>query len=751
MFYKWGPSPINEVRKMITLNSRNIKHENEKGRSIKRRWKEGLKYLGFGYFNKRGPSPFIVGAILVGLLFPVVGMANPEPTVFKSPLVWRTDGEGDYSLPAFSSGGRYELNQGIATDGQVTMMTAAMECKGEVQIALSADNGRTYAPAVNGVPLTEGFTPGNMIKWKVLLNPGSELIEIKIAYTDASGVISSFGEPKLSEFPFRKPLYINNSAEEELYNYQMLVNVGASASAKGCDFDFGGEINPDFTGIRFTAADGETPLPYYREKITGGEKASFWVKIPQIPKKGVMIYAYYGNNDAEDLSSGEATFDFFDDFGGRTPDTEKWKISTEPEGKSSIVSSQLKLDDAKVISKDYKITDGIIEYQANAVVGYETRLIVKADKENSISGEETQLVYSSGYDGAEHCIVVGDIVKENDNKPILFGTEYRYKVTVKGTDISFERYKPGTRETEASVSLGDIDGLKSGYIGLESAKDNVTYYRWIRVRKAADPEPEIDSTRIVGTGKRVNQPVFINTTIAKNGDLVSKDALEEGLYISKDIPSSFTARIMTFNKQPLGKGVEVDISADGGKHYMENCEAEKVYYASKEDFTAGDHGKARVIFKESLSRVMLDKTLKDARLEELSIDYRPGDIFIVTPNGGEKMAIGTRQEIVWTAAQYESDYPMKLEYSIDSGSTYRLISKKVPDTGSFIWAVPANAISDQAKIRISDANNDLISEESNSVFNIAAYLDEEEEEVVEEEAMEEEVVEEEVVEGEVAE
>ncbi|MBL7085462.1 MAG: DUF2341 domain-containing protein, partial [Candidatus Omnitrophica bacterium] len=198
-----------------------------------------------------------------------------EVIIHKSPLIWRTDGEGDYLLSELAAGGTYELVEPVETDSQIETLTATWEFKGEVTLALSANNGRDYTPVVYGVPLTSGFVSGNQLKWRVTLGPDSQLSEVRIAYTDTSGAGGTFGSPELSGFQFRKPLYITNPSGEGLFNYQVKIKVEEL-----------GNIQADFQDIRFTATDGETLLAHYLEEIAGAAPnriATFYVKVPQLP------------------------------------------------------------------------------------------------------------------------------------------------------------------------------------------------------------------------------------------------------------------------------------------------------------------------------------------------------------------------------------------------------------------------------------------------------------------------------------
>ena len=65
----------------------------------------------------------------------------------------------------------------------------------------------------------------------------------------------------------------------------------------------------DFADLRFTVADGVTPLSYWIEEKADGDYAVIWVKIPQIPASGeTTIYIYYGNSGATSESNVDETF-----------------------------------------------------------------------------------------------------------------------------------------------------------------------------------------------------------------------------------------------------------------------------------------------------------------------------------------------------------------------------------------------------------------------------------------------------------
>jgi hypothetical protein len=682
---------------------------------------------------------FIAFFVFLGMAFFCQAYTYAETVVYKSALVWRADGSGDYALSA-ELGSIIASKEAILTDGQITSITASWKFKGQVRLEVSANGGGDYTSVINGVPQTSGFKKGSSLKWRARLGEDSSLSKVKITYKDTLGMQGCFGEPALARFKYRKPIYIRNPNDQDLFNYQVNIKVALLDTADKYDTHCEGKIKSDFTDIRFTSADGLTLLPYWREEIgtsASSKIASFWVKIPQLPQDNAKIYVYYNNNSAPDLSNPQDVFDFFDDFSSRNLDLEKWQVFPHAKGSYSIVDSQLKLDSVKVLSKNYQIKDGVIEYEAKSVKGYyETRLIIRGEKEPPVTGDRSQIAYSSGYDGAQHCISIGEIVEVNDDKPVMPNTTYNYRVGASGASLLFERYGSADGkiryqedDKEAAVEFEDREGLRSGCIGLEAGLGNENYYDWIRVRKFAEYEPTVDITRAI-VEERVSTAVFNNTEISGNGNLVLRDGAVSGTYLSEEIAAAFPIRVIIPKWKQIVSGdgqIAMDISADKGGVYRKDCEQGQFYYASLEDFTMGSDLMFRAVFSRNR------KSSESAQLEQISFDVRRGKILVITPNGGEQWVSGTEETIMWSASNYERDYKMNLEYSLDSGRTYEILAENVPNSGEFLWRIPKDiSLTDEAKIRVSDANckercEDIV-DETDKVFRLVEVIEEEVEE-----------------------
>ena len=573
-----------------------------------------------------------------------------ETVVHKSPLVWRADGAGDYLLSELTVNSVYELTEAIKAKGPIETLTAAWQFKGEVNLEVSTNNGQDYTPAAYGVPLDyRGQVTGDQIRCRATLGADSELTEIKIVYTDIEGEGGTFGSPELSGFKFRKSIVIARKDSEEavsegdLFNYQISISVCQSTNtcAPGAQVGCEGNVKADFSDIRFTAADGETILPYYLESVTGespDKTAAFWVKIPQIPSEDFPIYMYYGNSEAESLSDGESVFDFFEDFSEADLDLEKWEIIR---GAAAISGRQLELDGSKILSKTYRIKDGIIEYRAKASTGNGIRFIIRTTKEESFPEATNQIAYSSVYEGGEHGLFIDNIVKVNAAKTIIAGVFYNYRIIAKGEDLNFKRYSDLSTLTadnfEAEVSYNDEDGLKQGYIGLETGEGSVAYYDWVRVRKIAESEPYIS---VSADEEEVSLAEFLDTILAENGNVVIADSVERipdsGQYITAPIfttcnISAITPTIKVTSHTLTGTGksypnghrqvtsdeIRIDISADGGLSWKEACESGRAYSAPF-DFTVGKKLLLRANFSSNTHDAILNTQYE---IEQIKLDY----------------------------------------------------------------------------------------------------------------------------------
>lgn len=90
-------------------------------------------------------------------------------------------------------------------------------------------------------------------------------------------------------------------------------------------------------------------------------------------------------------------------------------------------------------------------------------------------------------------------------------------------------------------------------------------------------------------------------------------------------------------------------------------------------------------------------------------------IKIISPNGGEVWREKQTKTISWDSKGVTK---VNIDFTINNGLNWTSIVKDLPSTGSYEWQIPANLNSSQCKVRISDADDNDPSDESNSPFSI---------------------------------
>ncbi|MBN1542534.1 hypothetical protein JW992_10340 [candidate division KSB1 bacterium] len=99
----------------------------------------------------------------------------------------------------------------------------------------------------------------------------------------------------------------------------------------------------------------------------------------------------------------------------------------------------------------------------------------------------------------------------------------------------------------------------------------------------------------------------------------------------------------------------------------------------------------------------------------VAIENPATTVRLLTPNGGERFKPGEKIAIDWNAAGIER---VKIEYQSERDQEWLLIADQVPaDSGRYVWIVPVIS-SLECRIRISDQQNPLIADESNTPFAI---------------------------------
>ncbi|MFC2161966.1 SBBP repeat-containing protein, partial [Acidobacteriota bacterium] len=94
-------------------------------------------------------------------------------------------------------------------------------------------------------------------------------------------------------------------------------------------------------------------------------------------------------------------------------------------------------------------------------------------------------------------------------------------------------------------------------------------------------------------------------------------------------------------------------------------------------------------------------------------------ITLTSPNGGESWLVGSVQNIPWTTTGTVG--PIKIEYSMDNGTTWIEIVSSTSNDGVHPWTIP-NTPSAQCLVRISEASDGSPVDTSATLFSIIASI-----------------------------
>ena len=102
-----------------------------------------------------------------------------------------------------------------------------------------------------------------------------------------------------------------------LHGYEVRLNLDYSSGASTGNTTYtNGHSQTDFSDVRFVL--NGTVLPHWFEQVNDGVSAIVWVNFSSIPVAVQNFSIYYGNPTAPDVSEGNTTWNFFDDFMGAT-------------------------------------------------------------------------------------------------------------------------------------------------------------------------------------------------------------------------------------------------------------------------------------------------------------------------------------------------------------------------------------------------------------------------------------------------
>lgn len=288
----------------------------------------------------------------------------------------------------------------------------------------------------------------------------------------------------LSGWSYRMPIdfYSLNS----LTDYQVSVDLNTQSLIAA------GKMKNNCEDIRFTDSNGTALLNYWLESDCNRASTKLWVKIPSLAARQIKtIYVYYGNSSAASASNGDATFIFFDGFGGSSIDGGKWAINNATGW--SVVNGELKGTNTTGRLRS------VSTFSAPITQEVRTRTVTVAPNGqttggfwNSTSDGFTLLQYANPdyvADNATWVSLGGNFIPES-NTSLLIRLD-----AISGTAVRLTSIRLDTGAT-TYVSLY-ANAVSNETIMIGQRADNLyqgqayeTYWDWIRVRKYSSAEPQ---------------------------------------------------------------------------------------------------------------------------------------------------------------------------------------------------------------------------------------------------------------------
>ena len=329
----------------------------------------------------------------------------------------------------------------------------------------------------------------------------------------------------LSGWKYRRGITIQGSSGAGT-NYQVLLKVGESSGASGCDFHLDNKSDNFPSGkneggdLRFTSSDGTTLLDFWVEKVEGSSPnrvAYIWVEVQDNLDNDTDIYIYFGNSSASNYSNGDDTFEFFDDF-----DTADYTVIRGNSSQVSVSDSKLRIDATSGYSS---LNDIIVELnkEVNISDNFRTEGKVYLEKPDEWIGWFTETSgqgYVCGWYGWAGS--KGSIERWDgwDNQVLLEQEISHYVASQGSTQILRWDYINGTLKlwnTDlSSVIATHSDTTYSSFsrVAVRACKDSTWQIDWIYIRKYTDPEPVFSS---VGS---IESTFYISGQVTLNGNPV---------------------------------------------------------------------------------------------------------------------------------------------------------------------------------------------------------------------------------------
>ena len=299
----------------------------------------------------------------------------------------------------------------------------------------------------------------------------------------ASPTLSNSGGGSWEDY---KEINVQENSGKTLVDFQVLVELSGT--------NFLLEAKPDGVDIRF-ADENSKELTYWIEEWDySSKKAIIWVKVPRIPANGeTKLLMYYNNPSAIEVSNGEETFDFFDDFDGIGIDESKWHINS---GKPSVSDSVLSLNGNCIVSEKVEAFGYNYIFESFSKVsdtGNLPRSLLRSTNDYNTLDANDRFEFGS-WETTDKMLLatVNDGIFHSNTNNEKFPTSFEVLGITRSSEKieTFRQYDPKITVTKNIPN----DQL---YLQLYSWGGETHYIDWVRVRKYTSLEPTV----IIGAEK----------------------------------------------------------------------------------------------------------------------------------------------------------------------------------------------------------------------------------------------------------
>jgi len=199
---------------------------------------------------------------------------------------------------------------GTISENGVGLMNVNVSLSGNVVLTTTTNSSGYYE--FNDISILNRTYTVTPVSYYKRFSPQSQ--EVNVGIADVTGVDFLVVTDALETYRKSIPIVAGSGTGAD---YQVRVRVGESTGAQDYDVQLEGHCQTNFADVRFTDDDGETLLECWLESVSGfspEQTATFWVRVHDNLDSNRQIFIYYGDEEAESASNGDATFDFFDDF-----------------------------------------------------------------------------------------------------------------------------------------------------------------------------------------------------------------------------------------------------------------------------------------------------------------------------------------------------------------------------------------------------------------------------------------------------